>query len=289
MVGPMAPLHIVVVTGMSGAGRTSAIHVLEDLGYFCVDNLPPKLAPQLVRLLGDGELSRVGLGVDVRTGAFLAGAGDLLDELSASGHEVELLFLDCADEILVRRFSEARRPHPLGTGGDLLEAIGRERDRLSSLRMRARRIIDTSRLSVHELRRTLVETLGHAGARPQMRIRVVSFGFKYGLPVDADLVFDLRFLPNPHFVPELRPLTGRDAPVAAYVLGAPETRTMLAELERLLGDWIPRFEAEGKAYLTVAVGCTGGRHRSVAVAEEIGRALGQSAREVSVAHRDVSR
>jgi UPF0042 nucleotide-binding protein len=281
-------LHIVVVTGMSGAGRTSALHVLEDLGFFCVDNLPPKLAPKLVELMG-GEFERLGLGVDVRTGAFLAGAGDLLDALAAGGHETEVLFLDCADEVLVRRYSESRRPHPLAAGGDVVEAIGRERERLATLRMRARRVIDTSRLSVHELRRTLVETLARSGEKPQMQVRVVSFGFKYGLPVDADLVFDLRFLPNPHFVPDLKPLTGREAPVAEYVLRAPETQALLTDVRGMLSRWLPQYAAEGKAYLTIAVGCTGGRHRSVAIAEELARTLRAAGSPVAVAHRDVAR
>lgn len=282
-------LHIVVVTGMSGAGRTSALHVLEDLGYFCVDNLPPTLAPSLVQLLADGgELSRVGLGIDVRTRGFLARAGSILDDLAQGGHDVEVIFLDCADEVLVRRYSETRRPHPLAQDGGVPDAISRERDRLAGLRARARRVIDTSRLSVHELRRTLIETIGRTGERIRMQTRIVSFGFKYGLPVDADLVFDLRYLPNPHHVPELRPLTGRDAPVFDYVMAAPETRKLLCDLENLLGEWLPRYEAEGKAYLTIAVGCTGGRHRSVAIAEELGRTLA-GARGVSVSHRDVSR
>lgn len=288
-------LHIVVVTGMSGAGRTSAIHVLEDLGFFCVDNLPPTLAPALVELLAEGgELSRIGLGIDVRTGAFLAGAGDLLDRLHASGHDVEVVFLDCADDVLVRRYSETRRPHPLAQDGGVLEAIARERERLSPLRVRARRVIDTSRLSVHDLRRTLVETIARAGGRPRMQVRIVSFGFKYGLPVDADLVFDLRFLPNPHHVPELKPLTGRDPPVAEYVMASEETQRLRADVRRFLREWLPRYEAEGKAYLTVAVGCTGGRHRSVAIAEQLGRDLrddggDEGTREIAVSHRDLAR
>lgn len=281
-------LHIVVVTGMSGAGRTSALRVLEDLGFFCVDNLPPKLAPQLVQLVGGGELRRVGFGIDVRTGSFLEGAGAALDELRESGHEVEVLFLDCADDALVRRYSETRRPHPLAPGGDVMEAIARERERLATLRMRASRVIDTSRLSVHDLRRTLVDQIAQRGARPQMRVRVTSFGFKYGLPVDADLVFDLRYLPNPHFVPELKPLSGLDPPVAEYVLASVETRELLEDVRRLLDRTLPRYEREGKAYLTIGVGCTGGRHRSVAVAEELARGL-RSSREVSVAHRDIGR
>ncbi len=276
-------LHIVVVTGMSGAGRTSALRVLEDLGFFCVDNLPPRLAPGLVAEVS-GELKKVGLGVDVRTGTFLEGAGEVFDALLASGHDVEVLFLDCADDALVRRYSETRRPHPLAPGGDVMEAIARERERLATLRVRAKRVIDTSRLSVHELRRTLVDYLGREGTRPQMQVRFVSFGFKFGLPVDADLVFDVRYLPNPHFVPELKPLTGLDAPVRDYVLAAPETTELIDDVSRLLGRTLPRYEREGKAYLTVAIGCTGGRHRSVAIAEELARAFG-GARNVSVAHR----
>ncbi len=280
-------LHIVVVTGMSGAGRTSALRVLEDLGFFCVDNLPPKLAPAVVDEVG-GELERIGFGIDVRTGTFLEGAGTALDQLAASGHDVEVLFLDCADDALVRRYSETRRPHPLAPGGDVMEAIARERERLAPLRVRARRVIDTSRLSVHDLRRTLVEHIAREGERPQMRLRFVSFGFKYGLPVDADLVFDVRFLPNPHFVPELKPLTGLDPPVAEYVLAAPETRELIEDMSRLLDRTLPRYEREGKAYLTVAIGCTGGRHRSVAIVEELAHTY-RAQRSVLVSHRDSSR
>ncbi len=290
MPGPVKDkLHIVVVTGMSGAGRTSALRVLEDLGFFCVDNLPPKLAPAVVKeITAGGELDRIGFGVDVRTGNFLEGAGSALDELSASGHDVEVLFLDCADDALVRRYSETRRPHPLAPGGDVMEAINRERERLSPLRVRAKHVIDTSRLSVHDLRRQLVEHIAREGERPQMRIRFVSFGFKFGLPVDADLVFDVRFLPNPHFVPELKPLTGLDAPVADYVLAATETRELIEDVTRLLDRTIPRYEREGKAYLTVAIGCTGGRHRSVAIVEDLARTF-RAQRAVLVSHRDAGR
>lgn len=283
-----AGMHIVVVTGMSGAGRTSALHVLEDLGYFCVDNLPPQLAPQLVELV-EGELTRLGFGMDVRTGAFLVGAADILDELTKRGHEIEVVFLDCADEVLVRRFSETRRPHPLAQGADVLEGIRAERERLSALRTRARHVIDTSRTSVHDLRRSLIDYMARGGSRPRMAVRVVSFGFKYGLPVDADLVFDLRFLPNPHFVPELRPLTGRDPGVAAYVLESDATKELLRDVQELLGHALPRYESEGKAYLTIAVGCTGGRHRSVAVAEHLASWLRQTGHDAVVAHRDVER
>ena len=281
-------LHIVVITGMSGAGRSSALRVLEDLGYFCVDNLPPPLAPQLVSLL-EGELARVGFGIDVRTGAFLEGAERVLDGLAEQGHETEVVFLDCADDVLVRRFSETRRPHPLAEGADVLDGIRKERERLSALRTRARHVIDTTSTSVHDLRRSLIDYIARGGSRPRMAIRVVSFGFKYGLPVDADLVFDLRFLPNPHFVPELRPRTGREPDVAAYVLEAEATKELIADVQRLLHHSIPRYEREGKAYLTIALGCTGGRHRSVALAELLASWLRQEGHDATVAHRDADR
>jgi UPF0042 nucleotide-binding protein len=281
-------LRIAVVTGMSGAGRSTALNVLEDLGYFCVDNLPPPIAGALVALMERGdELPKVGLGVDVRTGAFLEGAAEVITQLRSSGHDVEVLFLDAADETLVRRFSATRRPHPLAPGGDLLGAIHRERQRLGPLRGLALRVFDTTSSSVHDLRREIVDHVSRGEGRPRMVTRVVSFGFKYGLPVDADLVFDLRYLPNPHFVPELRPKTGLDPEVARFVLGAPETIELLGALMPLLKQTLPRYEREGKAYLTVAIGCTGGRHRSVAVAEQIARAL--AGREIVVAHRDADR
>ncbi len=293
----MSALHVVVVTGMSGAGRTSALRVLEDLGYYCVDNLPPQLAPSLLHLFDTQDatrlpfgaaVSRIGFGIDVRTGVFLERAGELLDGVRGSGHEVEVLFLDCADETLVRRYSESRRPHPLAPWGDVLRAITRERERLATLRQRATHVIDTSRLSVHDLRRSLVEYLGRQAASASMRVRIVSFGFKYGLPVDADLVFDVRFLPNPYFVPELRAQSGLDAPVRDYVLDGAESTGFLADVSSLLEHALPLYEREGKAYLTVAVGCTGGRHRSVAIAERLAERL-RGSREIVVAHRDVSR
>jgi UPF0042 nucleotide-binding protein len=280
---------VVVVTGMSGAGRSTALNVLEDLGFFCVDNLPPALAVKLVEMLAaEDAITRVGLGIDVRTGSFLEGADAAFKELEASGHNVEVLFMDSADGALVQRYSETRRPHPLAPGGDLLEAIQKERDRLSTLRARAKQVIDTTRLSVHDLRRLLVDSIARGDAAPRMVTRIVSFGFKYGIPVDADLVFDLRYLPNPHFVPELKPLTGMDARVSRFVLDAPETKELLTDLESMLTRLLPRYEREGKAYLTIAVGCTGGKHRSVAVAEELARRL-RPVREVAVAHRDSTR
>jgi UPF0042 nucleotide-binding protein len=281
--------HVVVITGLSGAGRSSALRVLEDAGFFCVDNLPPGLAPELLGLVSREEkLWRVGLGIDVRTGAFLNGAEETISGLEASGHRVQVIFLDCADEVLVRRFSETRRPHALARTGDLHGAIVRERERLAGLRARADIVIDTSDFSVHELRHHLIDYIGRDPDRPSMVVRLVSFGFKYGVPVHADLVFDLRFLPNPHFVDALRPKTGMDPEVSAYVMEAPETQELLRHLRPLLDYALPQYGREGKAYLTVALGCTGGRHRSVAMAEELGRQLGDG-HEVVVAHRDVQR
>ena len=284
----MSALHLVVVTGMSGAGRSTALRVLEDLGYFCVDNIPPALIEQLVELLTDEqELRRVAVGVDVRTGRFLEGAGRGLDALVQGGHLVELIFLESRDEELVRRFSETRRSHPLAPGGNLLEAIQRERERVAPLRVRAGFIIDTTGMSVHDLRRTLIDYIARGGKQSRMVTRIVSFGFKYGLPVDADLVFDLRYLPNPHFVPELRPKTGLDTEVSSFVLETPEGRELLGDLAAMLTKLLPRYEREGKSYLTVAVGCTGGRHRSVALAEALGAAL-RPLGDVRVEHRDMA-
>jgi UPF0042 nucleotide-binding protein len=281
--------HIVVVTGLSGAGRSTALRVLEDAGFFCVDNLPPSLAPALIDLVDrEGKLERVGLGIDVRTGAFLSGAEETLSELEAVGHRVQVIFLDCADDVLVRRFSETRRPHALSRTGDLQGAISRERERLAGLRSRADIVVDTTDFSVHDLRHRLIDCIGRDPDRPSMVVRLLSFGFKYGLPVDADLVFDLRFLPNPHFVDALRPKTGLDPEVSAYVMNAPETQELLRHLRPLLDYALPRYAREGKAYLTVALGCTGGRHRSVAMAEELGRQLGAN-HEVAVSHRDAQR
>ncbi|MCG8553732.1 MAG: RNase adapter RapZ [Proteobacteria bacterium] len=285
----LSKLHLFVVTGLSGAGRSTALRLMEDLGYFCVDNIPPALVPQLVNMLAsEPSFGRVCLGIDVRTGAFWRDTEGALSALKQGGHDVEVLFLECSEGTLVQRFSETRRTHPLAKKGDLLGAIRDERERLASLRAQSRQVLDTSRMSVHDLRRHLVDHVARGQQRCRMLVRIVSFGYRYGLPVDADVVFDLRHLPNPYFVPELRDTSGSDEATARFVLGAPETAELLAGVAGLLTKTLPRYEREGKAYLTVALGCTGGRHRSVAFAEELARRLGD-AREVSVAHRDVDR
>jgi len=293
---------VVVLTGLSGAGKSTALRALEDLGFFCVDNLPTLLAPRAVELCEEGGMTKVALGMDVRVRSFLPHIGAMLAELEANGQrDLHVIFLDASDEALLRRFNETRRPHPLNAnlievrerGGALavLDGVHLERERLAPLRARANRVIDTTALSVHDLRRVVLTQLGPASATaPRMLTRVVSFGFKYGAPVDADLVFDVRFLDNPYFVPELKRLSGNDPECSAFVLGQPEAKEFLTKTEDLLAFVTPKYEREGKSYLTIAVGCTGGRHRSVAITNELARALAQDSNApVVVLHRDVAR
>jgi UPF0042 nucleotide-binding protein len=300
MTAPPRPT-VVVVTGLSGAGKSQALHALEDLGFFCIDNLPTSLAPQAVALCERGGMTRVGLGMDVRVRAFLDKTSEVLALLESGGQrDLHILFLDASDEALLRRFNETRRPHPLNAdpsgaasrdGAAVLDGVRIERERLSSLRARATRVIDTTNLSVHELRRTLIAHFGPAsGGSPRMLTRIVSFGFKYGAPIDADLVLDVRFLDNPYFIPELKPLTGLDLPVAKYVLELPETIEFMKKTKDLLSYVMPKYEREGKSYLTIAIGCTGGRHRSVAIGEALAPALALSlGTPITVVHRDISR
>jgi UPF0042 nucleotide-binding protein len=292
---------VVVVSGLSGAGKSQALHALEDLGFFCVDNLPTALAPEAVTLCERGGMSRVALGIDVRVRAFLGEVAKVLELLEAGGHrDLHVLFLDASDETLLRRFSETRRPHPLsaegqGTGAEgalaVLDGVRVERERLAPLRARATRVIDTTNTSVHDLRRILVAHFGPAsGGAPRMVTRIVSFGFKYGSPVDADMVLDVRFLDNPYFVPGLKALTGQETAVATYVLGLPETQEFLLRTLSLLQYVMPRYEREGKSYLTLAIGCTGGRHRSVVIADALARELSVSlGAPLAVVHRDLQR
>jgi len=286
---------VVVVTGLSGAGKSTALRALEDLGFFCVDNLPTALAPQAVELCEKGGMLRIALGMDVRVRAFLGEVGSVVSKLeNGGGRDVELIFLDASDETILRRFSETRRPHPLSTGDGALAVLDGariERERLAPLRARATRIFDTTRLSVHELRRATVAHFGPAsGGAPRMVTRVVSFGFKYGPPIDADLVLDVRFLDNPYFVPHLKALPGTDKAVVDYVLALPESKAFLEKTADLLAFVLPRYEREGKSYLTIGIGCTGGRHRSVVVAEALASALSlQLKTQVAVVHRDVDR
>ena len=283
-------VQLVVVTGLSGSGKSTAIHVLEDLGFYCIDNLPVALIPRFVELWESSqeEVRRVALGIDLRERHFLDEFPRVFQELRASGVELEVLYLEASDEVLVRRFSETRRPHPAAAGGGPADGIRREREKLRGLREIADRILDTSAFTVHELRgalRNLVE-------RPEagrMTITLLSFGYKYGLPIDADLAFDCRFLPNPFFVEELRNRTGTDPAVAEYVLRREETEEFLRRVVDLLEFTLPRYQHEGKSYLTIALGCTGGRHRSIVLAEELGRRLRERGHKVLVRHRDAER
>ena len=267
----------VVVTGLSGAGKSHAIRALEDFGYFCVDNLPVSLIPTFADLTlhAPGGVRRAAVVVDVREGRGITRFPAAYRRLKkALGAEVRLIFLDAADSALLRRFSESRRPHPLAAGGTVAEALKQERRLLDPIRRLADRVLDTSTLTVHELRRRIHETTGAPGARAPLVVSVVSFGFRHGVPEDADLAFDVRFLPNPHFVSSLRRWSGRSRRVAEYVLRPPSARKFLALTVGLLKFLLPLYIEEGKAYLTIAIGCTGGQHRSVAIAARASRSRG---------------
>lgn len=280
---------ILVITGMSGAGKTLALHALEDAGYFCVDNLPPRLLPTLVELCTQSRqpIAKVALVADVRGGEFFRDLTNAIHQLRSSNYEVRVFFLEASDEILVQRYKETRRRHPLSTNGrDLLQAIQMEREQLAEIRTIADEVIDTSGLTPQQLRNEILQRL-QLGDGTTMQVKVVSFGFKYGLPVDADLVFDVRFLSNPNYDANLRPLTGLDEAVKRFLLEQRETQEFLQRLQDLLAFTLPRYRREGKAYLTIAIGCTGGRHRSVALAEAIADFVRTQGFPCTVQHRDL--
>ena len=281
-------LDVTIVTGMSGAGRSTAADVLEDLGFFVIDNLPPELIVKVSELAKSNANQRYVLVVDTRSGTGEE-LGRSLAELRASGATTRTLFLDAGDDVLVRRFEATRRPHPLAGGERIVDGIERERESVAALKAQADVVIDTSELTVHTLRSRLRQLFAEPGAESHLQASVVSFGYKHGLPLDVDLVFDCRFLPNPHWVESLRPQTGLDQDVKAYVLDQEASKAFLEELRRLFTLLVPEYEREGKSYLTVGVGCTGGRHRSVAVAEEVGAMLGELGYPARVTHRDIER
>jgi UPF0042 nucleotide-binding protein len=287
----MTPIAFVVITGLSGAGKSYAIKCFEDMGFFCVDNLPTTLIPTFADLVAraDTQRGRVALGVDVREGEYLSHFLEALAELRKRGHNVEVLFLEAGEEALVRRYRETRRRHPLAPDGNVLDGIRAERKALSTVREVADRIVDTSALTVHQLKDFLIEAYVAPKARPGLAVSLVSFGFKHGVPIDADLVFDVRFLPNPHFVEALRPLDGRDGRVRQFVLQHEESRELLRRLSDFLGFVLPAYQREGKAYLTIAVGCTGGRHRSVALVEELRGFIEGLGLTPTLVHRDLDR
>lgn len=288
---PAPRLQLTIITGLSGAGRSTAARCLEDLGWFVVDNLPPALLPTMAELGGrsQGAVSRIAAVVDVRSRAFTSDLRAAIDDLHSRGLEPRVLFLEAGDDALVARFEGVRRPHPLQDHGRLVDGIARERELVADLRGEADLVLDTSRLNVHELRAKVSAAFGDVGPAAALHATIVSFGYKYGLPVDADTVADCRFLPNPHWIPELRPHTGRDSPVRDYVLGQAGATEFLDGYASVLRLVHAGYLREGKRFATLAVGCTGGKHRSVAMAEELGRRLRADGLDVRVVHRDLGR
>jgi UPF0042 nucleotide-binding protein len=288
---PPGEARVVILTGVSGSGKSTALRALEDAGYYCVDNLPIIFLEKLLELSAHtkGEVTRIGLVVDAREGRFLGDAPRVIDEVRRSGARVDVLFLDASDEALLRRFSETRRKHPLAmSASSVPEGIAAERRALEPLKALANEVVDSSTLNVHELKR-LIHARFVEGAVPQLGVTVVSFGFRYGLPSHADLVYDVRFLPNPYFIPELKPHSGAEPRVQKYVLEQPDAGAFLDRVVELCQFLVPRYRAEGKSYLTVAVGCTGGRHRSVAIAGALARRLESGGIDVRLWHRDVEK
>ncbi len=278
--------ELVIITGMSGSGKASVLKAFEDLGYYCVDNLPVELIPSFAELaLQSRDIRRTALVVDVREGSKLEKLPGILQSVRKM-IPTKVVFLEASDAILLRRFSETRRPHPLGTDSPVKTALKQERRHLSAIRRYADFVIDTSKFNVHELRAHINERFHEQSAEKSILVSSVSFGFRQGVPEDADLVFDVRFLPNPHFVPEFRPLTGRDPKVAKYIRSFPQTREFISRISNLLVYLLPHYIHEGKSYLTIAFGCTGGQHRSVMIAEEVGKHLRRAGYRVKIAHRD---
>jgi len=280
--------ELVIITGMSGSGKASALKAFEDLGYYCVDNLPVDLIPRFAELaLQSGEIPRTALVVDVREGSQLERLPAILKSIKRM-IPTRVIFLEASDASLLRRFSETRRPHPLGTDTTVKASLTTERRHLRSLRALADLVIDTSKFNVHELRAHLTDRFKQQSSGNQtILVSCVSFGYRHGVPDDADLVFDVRFLPNPHFVPEFRPLTGRHPRVAKYIRSFPQTPEFISRISDLLVYLLPHYIREGKSYLTISFGCTGGQHRSVMIAEEVGKRLRKAAYKVKVTHRDM--
>jgi len=279
--------RLVIITGISGSGKASVLKAFEDLGYYCVDNLPVELIPRFAELVRDNEERNAALVVDIREGARLDRFPRILKELKQQMNTT-VVYLDAADAVLLRRYSETRRPHPLGQKDSVQKSLVDERAQLQPIRKMADIVIDTSKFNVHELRAHVIDSFQHeAGNKPKtILVSTVSFGFKKGVPEDADLVFDVRFLPNPHFVPELRPFTGRDPKVAKYIRSFPQTEEFINRISDLLVYLLPHYIEEGKSYLSIAFGCTGGQHRSVMIAEEVRKRLMKAGYKVKVEHRD---
>ncbi len=286
----MNAVRMVIISGLSGSGKSTAVKALEDLGFYCVDNLPLVLVTTFADLCRQSTgIAKVALVADVREGEFLKDFPAIHQELRERGTPAEVLFLEAGDEALVRRFQETRRRHPLASSGGVIEGIRLEREKLAEVRRLADHVLDTSELTVHDLRRAVNRLFTGSSEGFRMNVKLVSFGYRHGLPEQADLTVDVRFLPNPNFVDALRPRTGLDPAVAEYVLERPETQTFLAKFCDLVDFLVPLYEKEGKAYLTIGIGCTGGRHRSVVIAQVLERHLRQKVEQVTVEHRDIGK
>ena len=281
-------ISIVILSGISGSGKSTAVKALEDLGYFCLDNLPPTLIATFIELSKNSaeEITKIGIVMDIREGVFFERVPEVIEELKKKGNSVELLFLESSDEVLVKRYKETRRKHPLSADGNILEGISQEREILTKVKNIADHVIDTSSFNVHQLREIVQDLFGKTAAR-KISLNFLSFGYKYGFPYDADLVLDVRFLPSPHFIEGLRDLNGLDKEVRDFVFEHEDTREFIEKVVDFLEFLIPRYEKEGKSYLTVAIGCTGGKHRSVVIANEIEERFKNLS--PNVWHRDISK
>ena len=288
---PEVPFQLVIVSGASGSGKTQALKCLEDLGFFCVDNLPPALFPKFAELCAQqgGDVRNIGLGIDIRERGFFADFFENLSRLKQSAYHIELLFLEASDAVLTRRFSESRRPHPLLPQQPVIEGIQLERRQLQELRIGADQVLDTSDMTVHELRDWMARHFSDLDHKQSMRVSLMTFGYKFGVPYDTDLVFDVRFLKNPNFVPELKELTGEDEAVQRYVFENKNAEGFIQHLQNLFVFLFPLFEQERRSYLTVAIGCTGGRHRSVAIALKLQQVFLSLGHDVKIRHRDMHR
>lgn len=283
-------MKFVIVTGMSGAGKTTVLKFLEDIGFFCVDNLPPALITKFSQLCfeQDGSIDKVALGIDIRGGKLFRDLFKGLEELKSEGYDYEILYLDASDSTLIKRYKETRRSHPLSRGGSLETGIGKERAMLADVRKRATYIIDTSSILTRELKEQINNIFMNDKTFDSLIIKVCSFGFKYGIPMDSDLVFDVRFLPNPYYIPELKELTGNDSPVSDYVMSFEESKVFLDKLSDMLEFLIPMYIKEGKNQLVIAIGCTGGKHRSVTLANELFNIL-KVDHSVILSHNDIEK
>lgn len=286
----MKPSPLVIITGPSGAGKATLLRALEDRGFFCVDNLPAEFVTKFAELIAKGDVERGALVVDVRERQALDLLPGIYQELiSMPDLDTSLCFVEASDDVIIRRFSETRRPHPMDAKLPIREAIMLERQRLAPIRRVAKSVVDTSQFSIHDLR-AYADRLIQNSDSPRLLVTLISFGFKYGIPIDADMILDVRFLPNPHFIQELRPLTGSDRPIVEFMDAQPATKGFLTRLESMLGFLLPEYEREGKSYLTIAIGCTGGRHRSVMIVNALEEYFRQGEeRRVKVIHRDVEK